>query len=210
MAEEIALNKAKRTKKEDEERMNYVVMDLEWNQPLSPQRMIRDPFNFGGEIIQFGAVKIDSLEDLNITDRYSEIVKPVFYTKMNKMVNEITEITDEDLERGRPFEEVCAEFLAWCGEDYAFVTWGDQDIYMLEDNLTIHNLDIDVLPECYDVQLVFDDQITQEGRSFALSYAMWKFEIKPERSHDALNDAVNTVAVMRKLDFSEGLDGYEL
>ena len=39
---------------------------------------------------------------------------------------------------------------------------------------------------------------------------MWKFDIKPERSHDALNDAVNTVAVMRKLDFSEGLEGYEV
>jgi hypothetical protein len=39
---------------------------------------------------------------------------------------------------------------------------------------------------------------------------MWKFEIKPERSYDALNDAINTVAVMRKLDFSEGLEGYEI
>jgi len=39
---------------------------------------------------------------------------------------------------------------------------------------------------------------------------MWKFNIKPERSHDALNDAINTVAVMKKLDFSEGLEGYEI
>jgi hypothetical protein len=46
--------------------------------------------------------------------------------------------------------------------------------------------------------------------SFALSYAMWKFDIKPERSHDALNDAINTVEVMKKLDLSEGLDGYEI
>ena len=49
--------------------MNYIVIDLEWNQPLSPQRMIREPFNLGGEIIQIGAVKIDNLQELNITDR---------------------------------------------------------------------------------------------------------------------------------------------
>lgn len=38
-------------------------------------------------------------------------------------------------------------------------------------------LDIDKLHECYDVQLLFDNQITQEGWSFALSYAMWKLDI---------------------------------
>ena len=190
--------------------MNYIVLDLEWNQPLSPQRMIRDPFKLGGEIIQFGAVKIDDLQNLNIIDRYSEIVKPVYYNKMNKRVTEVTELTSDDLSNGRPFAEVCQEFLKWCGKDYAFITWGDADIYMLEDNMSIHEMDIDILPECYNVQLVFDDQITQEDRNFALSYAMWKFDIKPERSHDALNDAINTVAVMRKLDFSEGLQGYEI
>ena len=172
--------------------------------------MVRDPFKLSGEIIQFGAVKIDNLQDLNIVDRYSEIVRPVFYTKMNKRVTEVTDLTDEAIGRGRPFEVVCREFLEWCGEDSAFITWSNNDIYMLEDNMSIHEMDIDALPECYDVQLLFDDQITQEDRNFALAYAMWKFDIKPERTHDALNDAINTVAVMRKLDFSEGLEGYEI
>ena len=190
--------------------MNYIVLDLEWNQPLSPQRMVRDPFKLSGEIIQFGAVRIDDLQNLNILERYSEIVKPVFYTKMNKHVTEVTELADDDLNTGRPFTEVCQEFLRWCGDDYAFITWGDADIYMLEDNMNIHEMDIDVLSECYNVQLVFDDQITQDGKDNALSYAMWRFEIKPNRSHDALNDAMNTVEVMRKLDFSEGLEGYEV
>jgi hypothetical protein len=57
---------------------------------------------------------------------------------------------------------------------------------------------------------MFDDQVTQGDRSFALSYAMWKFGIKPKYTHDALNDAINTVEVMKRLDFSEGLAGYEV
>jgi hypothetical protein len=48
--------------------MQFIVLDLEWNQPLSPQRMVRDPFKLSGEIIQFGAVKIDSLKDLLESD----------------------------------------------------------------------------------------------------------------------------------------------
>ena len=190
--------------------MDYIVLDLEWNQPLSPQRMVRDPMKLSGEIIQFGAVRIDDLQDLNIVDKYSEIVKPVFYTKMNKHVTEVTDLTDEIISQGRPFEVVCSEFLEWCGDDFVFITWGGADIFMLEDNMLIHEMDIEGLPECYDAQIVFDDQITQEDRSFALSYAMWKFEIKPQRSHDALNDAINTVEVMKRLDLTEGLEGYEI
>ena len=190
--------------------MNYIVMDLEWNRPLSRQRMIREPVKLNGEIIQFGAARIDNLEEMNIVDKFSEIVKPIYYTKMNKEVTTVTDLTDETILQGRPFEEVCTEFLEWCGDEYVFITWSGNDIYMLEDNMSIHNMDIDQLPECYDVQLMFDDQVTQDDRNFALNYAMWKFGIKPERTHDALNDAINTVEVMKRLDFSEGLEGYEV
>lgn len=69
-------------------------------------------------------------------------------------------------------------------------------------------MDIDGLADCYDVQVMFDDQVTNEDRNFALSYAMWKFDIKPDMSHDALNDAMNTLKVMKRLDFSEGIDDY--
>ena len=190
--------------------MNYIVMDLEWNQPLSPQRLVRDPIRLSGEIIQFGAVKIDSLEDVRIIDKYTQFVKPVYYPKMNKYVTNVTDITDEMLDSARPFKDVCEDFIKWCGEEFVFVTWSPNDIYMLEDNMMIHDMDYKVLPECYDLQLVFDDQITQDCSNKALAYAMWKLGIKPDRSHDALNDAINTIRVMSKLDLSEGLEGYEV
>jgi len=190
--------------------MNYIVFDLEWNQPTAYHLMVRDPFKLNGEIIQFGAVKIRDLQNPEIIETYSEIVKPVYYTKMNKGVEEVTELTEEILLQGRPFPEVCREFLDWCGEEFCFVSWSPNDIYMLEDNMAIHGMSVEGLPECYDIQLVFDDQITKDGKDNALSYAMWRFGIKPARSHDALNDAVNTVEVMKKLDFSDGLEGYEV
>lgn len=41
--------------------MKYMILDLEQDEPLSPQRVVLEPFSLGGEIKQFGAAKIDSL-----------------------------------------------------------------------------------------------------------------------------------------------------
>ena len=187
--------------------MNYIVMDLEWNQSSTRYRAERNGILLTGEIIEIGAVRVD--ENMEILEQYWEIVKPECYQKMNRNVTELTDITNEMIAGGRPFKEVIAEFLAWCGED-PFLTWSENDILMIEDNMLFHGMEIDGLPKCYDMQLLFDDQITQEDRSFALSYAMWKFDIKPQRSHDALNDAINTVEVLKRLDLSEGFEDYEI
>jgi DNA polymerase III, alpha subunit (gram-positive type) len=187
--------------------MNYVVMDLEWNQSITKYRATRNGVRLSGEIVEIGAVRVNG--DMEVIEQYCEFVKPECYQKMQHNVKELTEITNEMIAGGRPFKEVITEFLEWCGED-AFLTWSENDIIMIEDNMLFHGMEIDGLPKCYDVQLLFDDQVTQEDRPFALSYAMWKFDIRPQRSHDALNDALNTVEVLKRLDLSEGFEGYEI
>jgi len=187
--------------------LNYIVMDLEWNQSNTRYRAERNGVRLEGEIVEIGAVRVD--ENMEILEQYCEFIKPECYKKMNRQVTELTDITNDMVDHARPFAEVMTEFLNWCGED-AFLTWSENDIIMIEDNMLFHGMNIDDLPRCFDMQLLFDDQITQEDRSFALSYAMWKLDIKPERSHDALNDAVNTVEVLRRLDLSEGFEEYEI
>ena len=187
--------------------MNYIVMDLEWNQSSTRYRAERNGILLSGEIIEIGAVRVS--ENMEILEQYCAFVKPECYQKMNRNVTELTDITDEMIADGRPFREVITEFLAWCGKD-AFLTWSENDIIMIEDNMLFHGMEIDDLPKCYDMQLLFDDQVTQEDRSFALSYAMWKFDIRPQRSHDALNDAINTVEVLKRLDLSQGFEEYEI
>ena len=184
----------------------YVVFDLEWNTPETRYRKEQNNVRLNGEIVQIGAVKVN--KDLEVLDKYSRIVKPKYYPKMNRQITELTDISTEIAQSGDPFVEVVEDFLNWCGEDFVFISWSPNDIYQLEDNMEFYGLDISGLPDCYDMQIMFDDQVTMEGRDFALSYAMWKFGIKPQMSHDALNDAVNTVEVMRRLDFSEGIEDY--
>lgn len=195
--------------------MTYIVMDLEFNYPETRYRSERNGIRLNEEITEIGAVKLD--DDLKEVDRFQCYVKPTAYTKMNKQVQEVTDITTDMMWQGKPFEEAAPEFLAWCKAEEAagggkavFITWSGNDIVVLEDNMLYHGMEIDGLPECYDIQIMFDDQITQDGRNAALSYAIWKLDIKMDTAHDALNDAANTAEVLRRLDLSEGLEGYEV
>ena len=76
--------------------MNYIVLDLEWNQPSSPRVMVKSPVSLKGEIIQIGAVKLD--ENLEIIDTFKIMVKPKYYRTMHKKVSRLTSITDDDLQ----------------------------------------------------------------------------------------------------------------
>ncbi len=186
----------------------YVVMDLEMNNSGTRFISEKNGIMLGAEIIEIGAVKLGP--DLEVTGEYCEFVKPTAYMKVQNDVRELTGISTKQIWEGKLFPETITEFLEWCGEDAVFITWSVNDINVLEDNMLYHGMDIEQLPLCYDIQLMFDDQVTHEGRDFALSYAMWKFGITPARSHDALNDAVNTAEVLRRLDLSGGLDEYEI
>lgn len=181
--------------------MEYIVLDLEWNQPECGRKMIKHPIKLKGEIIQIGAAKVN--ENLEVIDTFNVYVKPVFYTKMNRKVSEITGLQILDLAEGVPFREAAEKFRAWAG-DSSILTWGPDDCYMLEDNLYIHGLD-SWNPVFYDAQEMFDEQIMMEGRQFALSYAIYYFKLKCLEAHNALNDTLNTVSVLRCMDFLEGI-----
>lgn len=178
--------------------MNYIALDMEWNQPVSRQKMIKCPIKFAGEIIQIGAVKIN--EQMEVIDTFNTYVKPVFYPKMNRSVEQLTSITDEELAIGMKFPDAIEEFHEWCGEESILLTWGPSDIYTLEDNLIMHNMSYDWIPEYYDAQMIFDDQIMEENRCFSLDYAVYYLGIQGNQGHDALNDAMDTASVIQKLD----------
>ena len=109
--------------------MNYIVLDLEWNQPFDMKSMVRSPVRLHGEIIQIGAVKLD--ESYHILDTFKIMVSPKHYTKMHKKVTKLTGITTEDLQYGFQFPVAFKYFRKWCGEEFAFLTWGPDDVEML-------------------------------------------------------------------------------
>lgn len=186
--------------------MRYIVLDMEWNQPRHYSVAVKEPIHLKGEIIQIGAVKLD--EGFRTLDTFNVMVCPKFYTKMHSKVAELTMISNQDLKNGIPFERAFERFIRWCGSDVCILTWGWDDIPMLEDNLTVYNIDKGCIPPSYNVQPIFDAQITKTGKQCALSTAMELVGEPPFEAHDALNDALSTAAVCRHLDMDNGLKYY--
>lgn len=187
--------------------MHYIVLDLEWNQALSKEQFVTEPVKLRGEIVQIGAVKLDG--SFNTVDVFKIMISPRHYKIMNYKVRELTGIRTSDIRRGHSFPSAYGLFKKWCGDECTLLTWGCDDIPMLKDNMILHGISVDTLPPHYDVQPIFDSQITKEKRQHSLTAAMELLGEPPFEAHDALNDALSTAAVCRHLDMEAGFLGYE-
>lgn len=187
--------------------MNYIVLDMEWNQPFSKKKKKIEGAYLKGEIIQLGAVKLSS--EFEVLDTFETNIKPVFYKQLNRHVKKITGLTSAEL-RGKPgFCEAFEKFYEFTGDDCEFITWGCDDMPMLRDNMLAHGLDTEALPRCYNLQVIFNAQVSLESRQWSLADAMEKLGIEQVlEAHDALDDARNTAKICLKLDMQKGISEY--
>ncbi|MBR2343607.1 MAG: exonuclease domain-containing protein [Clostridia bacterium] len=190
--------------------MYYITLDLEWNQAyaqkaLAVQRQLSSRLR--GEVIQIGAVKMD--KNMRICGSYQIVVKPKYFKKLHKHVSELTGISQEKMDMGAPLTSAAESFREWCGRDFAFLTWGPDDIPMLKENFHVHGISADWLAETYDLQLIFNRQTDGASKQRSLEYAMEYFEIPQTLpAHDALNDAYFTALVAQRLNVPEGVRTY--
>ena len=190
--------------------MYYITLDLEWNQAYAQKALAvqrRLSCRLRGEVIQIGAVKLDS--KMNICGSYQIIVKPKHFKKLHRHVSKLTGITQEQMDMGTPLPEAAERFRKWCGKDFAFLTWGPDDIPMLKENLHVHDMPSKWLDNVYDLQVIFNRQTDGGSKQRSLEYAMEYFELSQNLpAHDALNDAYFTALVAKKLDVPAGVESY--
>ena len=191
--------------------MNYIVMDMEWNQPWpgSPSSKKVLPVQIRGEIIQIGAVRVT--EDQQVADEFQIMIKPKFYRHLNRRVSKLTGIKESRLrEEGVPFPEAIEAFRAWCGQDIIFLTWGFDDIGILRENLQLFGLNTDFTDRWYNAQMIFNAQTDGSTAQKALKTAMELFGIEASRpAHDALGDAYHTALICARLDLKKGAAEYD-
>lgn len=176
--------------------MDYIVLDLEWNQALHANEAKSMQF----EIIEIGAVKLNY--NLVETGRFNRLVKPSVYKKMNPIIGEITGIKERDFSKEKGFVTVINDFLEWCGDDYIICTFGSQDIHEIEMNMIYHNCSIPwSFPLKYiDVQRIFGIEHNDEFDQRSLEMVSIFMGIKQQNAyHRALNDALYTAEIMRKM-----------
>ena len=104
--------------------------------------------------------------------------------------------------KGVPFEQAVREFIDWCGEDWYFFTWGNQDVMELQRNMKFYGL-LDLLPgpvTYYDVQKLYSISYDDGTHRCALEHAIDELKIEKSRGfHRALADAWYTAKVLEKI-----------
>lgn len=182
--------------------MNYIIFDLEWNQCGSESEILTQPVCLPGEIIEIGAVKLnDAFEKV---DELRLLIQPKYYPKLHHRIVSLTGLRDKELaEKGLPFPQAYEKFMEFCGEEYSFMTWSRSDLPILVDNMLLHGIDISNLPDTYDLQRIFCNEIMRIPRKMALDDALKVLNEKGDIAHDALNDSRNTALVCNHLDLEE-------
>lgn len=178
--------------------MNYIVFDLEWNQSPIGKEAENPLLPF--EIIEIGAQKLN--EQLEPCGSFHAIAKPVIYPTLHSHTQEIIGITEDDLAQGESFSHICQDFLAFCGKDCSFVTWGSMDLSELQRNMTYFNVPA-ALPKplfYYDAQKLYSIAYEDGKSRRSLEYAIKAEEIPiTVPFHRAHHDAYYTAQIFRKL-----------
>ena len=179
--------------------MNYIVLDLEWNQSNTglEEAVQKLPF----EVIEIGAIKLN--EGSIMVGEFSELIKPEVYHEMHQITSKLIHLQMQELERGKPFEEVAGSFFEWCGEEaYRFCTWGGTDLTELQRNMRYYHMEplSDGPIVYYDVQKLFSLAFEDGKSRKALEYAIDFLEIEKDIPfHRAFSDAYYTAEILKRI-----------
>lgn len=175
--------------------MNYIILDLEWNQSSTGREPEVATLPF--EIIEIGAIKLNH-ERIMISE-FSQLIRPTVYHQMHRITSKLIHMRMEELERGKPFTQVVGDFLRWCGEDYIFCTWGPLDLTELQRNLRYYGMEpLAKGPIAFlDVQKLFSIAYEDRKSRRALEWAVDYLEIEKDIPfHRAFSDAYYTAKVL--------------
>ena len=179
--------------------MHYIVFDLEFNQ--DPDSLMIPQGKYPFEIIQIGAVKLDG--DFNRVATFSRLVKPTIYSRISEFITELTGITTDSLKSEQTFSQVYKEFLEFVNEpEIVLCIWGMADIKELIRNASYHKLDEKLLPNRYiNIQPLASAYFgLPKKKTLGLKYCVETLNIDISYAfHDALNDALYTAEVFKKV-----------
>ena len=179
--------------------MNYIILDLEWNQSSTGEEEVSKILPF--EIIEIGAIKLNNSRKM--IDEFSELVKPQVYHEMHRITSKLIHLQMNQLQQGSFFPEVMKRFQDWCGDDYIFCTWGPLDLVELQRNIRYYGLEplADGPFRYLDVQKLFSIAYEDRKSRRTLEYAIDFLNIEKDIPfHRAFSDAYYTAKVLARLE----------
>ena len=134
-----------------------------------------------GKVTQIGAARVD--EKLDVLDTF----------QMKQDQADSMDMTD-----------AMEKFRLWCG-DAPLVTWGQDDIWLLEYLISENGLNLDWMPEIFDGREIFEEQVSGH-RQADLNYAMMVLGMKPRAVKSSLTRSLYMVKVLQNLSFTRGIE----
>ena len=179
----------------------FIVIDFEWNQPISWIKTSIDPKTLPGEIIEIGAVKVTFKDgEWTLSKPFHRLIRPIRYTVLNKSVARVINKVSSDLKSGDRFDRAYMDFMTWCGTNFVICGWGNSDLGILKSNLRLHNQNSDIGHPFLDIQPLFSRLAEDSSRQRSVEYAVDFFGIaKRQVFHEAHRDAHYTAQILRQL-----------
>lgn len=186
--------------------MNYVILDLEWNNAYVKKRDATL-----NEIIEVGAVLLD--ERLEMVDTFRTFIRASLGKKLHGRVKKLTNISNQDISTGYPFTQVMSEFRKWLqNRECIVLTWGFTDIKVLSENFKYFS-GTNVIPFLHqyaDLQLFVQKCVGQEkSQQLGLQAAADLLHVSTDdlEPHRALSDSIVSArclqALWKQLDLSK-------
>ncbi|MFR4986837.1 MAG: exonuclease domain-containing protein [Lachnospirales bacterium] len=183
--------------------MSYIVLDLEFNQAYDFEKnktiLLIPSCRF--EIIQIGAVKLDN--NFNIIDKINLYIRPNLYKEIHPYVEKITGLSADFLKDKQYFKDAYIHFQNFLGkEEHIFCTWGSGDLKALYRNLSYYKmLSSDLILKYIDIQNLTTKYLKySKGGCIGLKTAIELLDLPIQQDfHDALNDALYTAEIFKKL-----------
>lgn len=150
-------------------------------------------------IIEIGAIKW--LPDGTI-ERFSQLIQPYKFKKLNAHIQKLTGITTGQLLNAPPFKLVMPKFMKWCGKNSIFVTFGEFDRKVLEEELIRNHMDVRFLYPIIDFQqkYMIENQLKEQP---SLMKLLEQYDITTDINHRALADAISLFHIFKEANGEE-------
>lgn len=197
--------------------MAFIIIDLEFNNLEGIHRYYPNIYteypclenlDLDNEIIEIGAIKLDNY--MKPLDEFKAYIKPSVIPVLNPKISEITNITEEDLEKGLSFQEGLEKLSELIDEGDIICSWAKDDIIEIINNAIYYKYDnLNWLKNYLDLQ-EYSTKILAKKKSLSLKNALEELKIRVDNNklHDALNDAIYTAEVFKRIYNSRVLKNY--
>ena len=179
-----------------------VVFDLEFTSwPGSNERNWSLP-NEDREIIQIGAVKIETTGDMREVDSFQILVRPLKNPILSDYIVNLTEITQEKVEKeGILFPLALSRFINFIGEHPIDILSNGGDEEVIEENCQIHNIPfLSIFKKSTDLRIYFSEVLGISRKNCTSGMLPELFGLNShEKQHNALGDARSIPQALRYL-----------